>query len=639
MNDENEEVKWIAAYCRVSTDSEQQETSFENQKSYFEREIAKVKGARLYHIYADKGVSGTKLDRPEFNKMLEDAGLVHLEMSKRTRTGLQKGNSWELAAGEKPKFDEIWIKNTSRFSRNVAASGLIDKLSAKGVYINFLQQQIDTRKPESIIQLQILQVLDEHESRDKAQKVLWGQAESRRKGRIFTHPKIYGYKYIPEENRLVAIPEEAAVVKQIYEWYAEGKGFRVIMNLLRAKGIKTREGKDFGKTAVTHIINNEKYAGLNNSGKYTSGLVFVDKHSPTVKKEYEVKQTDRIEPIVSIDLYNKCRAIAQAKTDVYNQRGINKGYRKYSGIVYCAKCGRAYIGNVDRGRYFYNCHTKKNFGAKACDNLNINEERLDRYFTWLYDNYQSAISYFAQMDNNVNAVKMADICYKIMNYREEGNTAQQLNDAKEKLNKAFTLFTKMSGAAANVVQNQIEELSQEVNELQSRVDNNTSEKEALYKEVLTLYYTIERNLTIMMQQPKDVKGMIENHIARVYVDGSFVWCIFKGTRNDVSTGDDQTDENPELWETAKEESRFTWENIYKTLDKAGNIQQMNPNIPKGEGYILSPKDEKTGRYYIDEVMERIPAALKAEVKQQVYSGLIDESSGDSTADRVPDFVS
>ena len=82
MNNENEEVKWIAAYCRVSTDSEQQETSFENQKSYFEREIAKVKGARLYHIYADKGVSGTKLDRPEFNQMLEDAGLVHLEMSK-----------------------------------------------------------------------------------------------------------------------------------------------------------------------------------------------------------------------------------------------------------------------------------------------------------------------------------------------------------------------------------------------------------------------------------------------------------------------------------------------------------------------------------------------------------------------------
>lgn len=633
MSNENEKkpVKWIAAYCRVSTDTEQQETSFENQKSYFEREIAKVEGAKLYHIYADKGVSGTKLNRPEFNKMLEDAGLVHLAMSKRTRTGLQKGSSWEIAVGAKPKFDEIWIKNTSRFSRNVAASGLIDKLSAKGVYINFLQQGIDTRKPESIIQLQLLQVLDEHESRDKAQKVLWGQAESRRKGRIFTHPRIYGYKYIPEENRLVAIPEEAAVVKQMFEWYAEGKGFRVIMNLLRAKGIKTREGKDFGKTAVTHIINNEKYAGLNNSGKYTSGLVFVDKHSPTVKQEYEVKQTDRIEPIISLNLFNQCRAIAQAKTDVYNQRGINKGFRKYSGIVYCAKCGRAYIGNVDRGRYYYNCKTKKNYGTKACDNLNINEERLDHYFTWLYQNYQSAISYFAQMDNNMNAMKMADVCYKIMNYREDGNTAQQLKEAEEKFNKALSLYLTMRGAAANIAQKQVKELEQQVNELQSRLDNNTSEKEALYREVLTLYYTIERNLTIMMQQPKDVKSMIENHIARVYVDGNFVWCIFKGTRNDVSTGDDPTDTSPEWWESAKEESRFSWENIYKTLDKAGNIQQMNPNMPKGEGYILSPKDDKTGRYLIEEVLERIPTVLKTEVKQQIYSGLTDEPSGDSTA--------
>ena len=218
--------KRIAAYCRVSTDSEQQESSFENQKSYFEREIEKVKGVELYHIYADKGVSGTKLNRPEFDKMLCDAGLMYKDLSETIKKGWSKeqegvgrikGGIWIAVPGKEPLFDEIWIKNTSRFARNVTSVDIINKLNDKGVIIRFIEQNINTGDETGALVLHIMQSLDQSESEGKSSKVKWGQEESRRKGKIFTHGDIYGYHYIKEENRLVAIPEEAEVVKQIFD--------------------------------------------------------------------------------------------------------------------------------------------------------------------------------------------------------------------------------------------------------------------------------------------------------------------------------------------------------------------------------------------------------------------------------------
>lgn len=607
--------KRIAAYCRVSTDSEQQESSFENQKSYFEREIEKVKGVELYHIYADKGVSGTKLNRPEFDKMLCDAGLMYKDLSETIKKGWSKeqegvgrikGGIWIAVPGKKPLFDEIWIKNTSRFARNVTSVDIINKLNDKGVIIRFIEQNINTGDETGALVLHIMQSLDQSESEGKSSKVKWGQEESRRKGRIFTHGDIYGYHYIKEENRLVAIPDEAEVVKQIFDWYAEGKGFRVIINLLNAKGITTRSGKPFGKTQVNRIISNEKYAGLNNSGKYTTGKV-LHTHYPTVREDYTVSETDRIEPIVSKEIFYRCKKIKDSKQDVFNQRGQNKGFRKYSGVVYCYRCGAPYIGNVDKGRLFYNCKTKKNKGTAACDNLNVTEERLDRYFQWLFDNYLNSVAVFLNFTYFYTWDKLFPLVGEALYPKEDNSIGPRLQEAKDNLLKMLDRYNSASGAVKAVYQERLDELEARVTTLQEQFDNQNKSQENLYKEICSYYYTVQVQAENLVRKPTSIKEMIERCIDRVYVDGIYIFCTFKGLESPING-----------ISYALNEKYGVWLSIYRnSLDEQGKVMPVSGDLKNGEVEMVSPESEVRGKSEFELVFERIPERIKQEVRSQV----------------------
>lgn len=615
--------KRIAAYCRVSTDSEQQESSFENQKSYFEREIEKVKGVELYHIYADKGVSGTKLNRPEFDKMLCDAGLMYKDLSETIKKGWSKeqegvgrikGGIWIAVPGKEPLFDEIWIKNTSRFARNVTSVDIINKLNDKGVIIRFIEQNINTGDETGALVLHIMQSLDQSESEGKSSKVKWGQEESRRKGKIFTHGDIYGYHYIKEENRLVAIPEEAEVVKQIFDWYAEGKGFRVIINLLNAKGITTRSGKPFGKTQVNRIISNEKYAGLNNSGKYTTGKV-LHTHYPTVREDYTVAETDRIEPIVTKELFYQCKKIKDSKQDVFNQRGQNKGFRKYSGLVYCYKCGEPYIGNVDKGRLFYNCKMKKNKGTAACDNLNVTEERLDRYFQWLFDNYLNSVAFFLNFAYTKTFFELEPLISDAL-YQEVDKTIEpRLKEARENLlkmlDKVLDRYEKASDAVKAVYQERLDELEARVTDLQAQFDNQSKSRENLYKQICEYYYTVQLQAENLVRKPANIKEMIERCVDKVYVDGTYIFCTFKGLKAPVNGFAYSLTAKYTLWRT-----------IYKNyLDEQGRVKPDSGDLKNGEVPIPSADSDIPGKSEFDLVFEQIPDSIKQEVKKQVEHDL------------------
>lgn len=607
--------KRVAAYCRVSTDSEQQESSFENQKSYFEREIEKVKGVELYHIYADKGVSGTKLNRPEFDKMLCDAGLMYKDLSETIKKGWSKeqegvgrikGGIWIAVPGKEPLFDEIWIKNTSRFARNVTSVDIINKLNDKGVIIRFIEQNINTGDETGALVLHIMQSLDQSESEGKSSKVKWGQEESRRKGKIFTHGDIYGYHYIKEENRLVAIPEEAEVVKQIFDWYAEGKGFRVIINLLNAKGITTRSGKPFGKTQVNRIISNEKYAGLNNSGKYTTGKV-LHTHYPTVREDYTVAETDRIEPIVTKELFYQCKKIKDSKQDVYNQRGQNKGFRKYSGLVYCYKCGEPYIGNVDKGRLFYNCKMKKNKGTAACDNLNVTEERLDRYFQWLFDNYLNSVAVFLNFTYFYTSEKLLSLVGEALYPKIDNTIEPRLKEEQERLLKVLDRYENASDEVKAVYQKKLDELEARVTDLQVQFNNQGKSQENLYREICEYYYTVQVQAENLVRKPTSIKEMIERCIDRVYVEDTYIFCTFKGLEDPV---------NGFCYSLA---SKYTlWRTIYKNyLDEQGRVMPASGDLKNGEVEMVSPESEVPGKSEFDLVFERIPDSIKQDVRSQV----------------------
>lgn len=373
----------VVAYCRVSTNSRDQKNSFENQKMYFEREIRKNSEYDFTGIYADQGVSGTKLSRPEFDKMLYDAGLDVIEVINNDGDDRKMAKKYVTipSSTRKPKFDLILVKNTARLARNVLIESILRDLAKVGVYVKFLDLNKSTESQDDSLYIQVFQSIAEKESRDKSKSVIWGQKEGAKHGIINPGHHIYGYNYIKEENRLELIQKEAETIKTIFNLYAEGNGIRKIINRLHDQGVKTRENKDFCKTSIRRILTNEKYMGINARGKYDTGLVFNKNSYPKIRDKNEwfiYEKSDKIPPIVNKEIFDKCQKILENRINYKNQKGIYKGKTKYAGLLYCSSCGKPYISNMDRGRRFYNCSTKKKQGMKACHNDNISSEKLDK---------------------------------------------------------------------------------------------------------------------------------------------------------------------------------------------------------------------------------------------------------------------
>lgn len=417
----------VCAYCRVSTSSEAQETSYENQRSYFQRKVTEA-GHELVAIYADQGITGTKLLRPEFNRMLSDAGLQYIEgITTDPKTGRKiKGGSWEVTSVA-PKFDEIWVKNTSRFARSLSSTHILDALTAKGVGVFFVEQGFNTKDNTTRIALAIYQVLDEAESRDKSSKTRFGNEESAKKGGIRSSPKLYGYKYNPADKSFTIIPDEVENIRYIFNLYRSGIGVRSICTALRNEHRYTRNGKPFCKSTVRRILDNEKYAGLNNPLKYETGEVFTTKHSPKVRADYmeRVKPNEKIPAIISQEDFFYCRELLHSKVNYQKNIGVYNGISKYAGLLYCGLCGAKYYANKDKGRAFYNCSARKTLGTEYCPGVNVSEAEVDR----LLERMDEDAEYIYQQEVEITS----NIIFSVI--KETITTLEQSTERKEQASK------------------------------------------------------------------------------------------------------------------------------------------------------------------------------------------------------------
>ncbi|MBO7747912.1 recombinase family protein [Paenibacillus sp. MWE-103] len=374
----------VAAYCRVSTDSEEQATSFKNQQSYFRREISKDKKLKLFRIYADQGISGTSLNRrEEFSRLLYDAGLDEIKVS--------DNKSVFTVSHREPLFKYIYVKNTSRFARNVLVIEILRELLKKGVYVYFLDINHVFDSIEKEFMLNMFLNFSQQESIDKSAKVRFGLVESARKGTIFTNNNIYGYKYSKDTKELTVIEEEAEVIRTIFFLYSKGFGIRRILNYFEGEtletldGVKyvpsgvvrTRAGKPFVPTFIKRVLSNEKYYGTLVRNKYDTGSIF-SKKTATVKNTSEwILFEGRIPAIISKELFETCNSLRKAKLHHKNQTGVFRGYSEFASKIYCGKCGSSYTRNIDAGRVFFNCSLKKTKGTNACDNINVQETDIN----------------------------------------------------------------------------------------------------------------------------------------------------------------------------------------------------------------------------------------------------------------------
>lgn len=434
----------ICAYCRVSTNDKEQLSSFENQKSYFQREFGENDRFELVELYCDCGRSGTSLKRPDFDRMIADAGIDKSKMN---------GDLYLITG--KSKFTRILVKNTSRFARNVSADMLIKTLTKNGVYIDFVDTNLSTENAANILTLQVLQVLDENESRDKSRKVLFGIEEGIKRGNIHTHGKLYGYKYYPKpENRLEVIEEEAEVIRTIFDLYINhNMGVHRIRLYLTEHGMLARSGKPFSERGLRVMIQNETYSGRAVRKKFTNGLVF-DKHPTRETGQAHIFETDKIPAIIDIETFEKAQSILESKVQHSTQKGIYTGKTLFAGKIICGCCGSPYYASSSDniksagGRVrTYACKSKRTMNrdkdgnrVMLCNNPNISETTLikelenENYCFLLANNMLGATLFLKQ----IQGVLQANM--------DNENTAKihtltiQLNEVETKIEKLLDLM-------------------------------------------------------------------------------------------------------------------------------------------------------------------------------------------------------
>ena len=228
----------VAAYARVSTDNEEQQTSYEAQVDFYTRYIQSHPDWEFVGVYADEGISGTSTKKREgFNRMIADA-----------------------MAG---KIDLILTKSISRFARNTVDSlTAIRQLKEKGVEVYFEKENIYTLDAKGEVMITIMSSLAQEESRSISENVRWGKRKSMADGKVsMAYKNFLGYER-GEDGLPKIVEEEAKVVRKIYNLFLRGYTVRMIANCLTEQGVPTPSGKtQWSVSTIMSILQNEKYKG------------------------------------------------------------------------------------------------------------------------------------------------------------------------------------------------------------------------------------------------------------------------------------------------------------------------------------------------------------------------------------------
>lgn len=406
----------IAAYCRVSTDKEDQLNSLEAQKVFFAEYTTRT-GDNLIRLYADEGISGTKIkNRKEFLRMMSDA--------------------------EHGLFDMVVVKDISRFARNtVDLLQNVRKLKSLGIETQFLTANM-TSMGNSEFVLTIFGALAQEESANTSKRVKFGKKMNAEKGRV---PNIvYGYnKTIGDYFNLEINQEEAAIIRQIYQWYTqEGYGAAKISNKLNERGLKTKRNCRWSQNAVCRILTNELYTGKIINGKQEVADFLTGRRTDKDETDWMVVERPDLR-IIEPETYEKAQQILQSRNKAFNikhERQSNKYL--FSTLIKCKECGWSFRRTVRTYKNTYVrwvCSGHNGRGTDSCPNaVTVDEEEL----------IQALQEYFAEMlkqKKNViqNVVREFQRIYKAKdeNIEYEKELNQQLARLQKTRQKYMDMYT------------------------------------------------------------------------------------------------------------------------------------------------------------------------------------------------------
>lgn len=374
----------VAAYCRVSTDDEEQLTSYEAQIGYYTDKIQSNPEWQLVEVFADEGTSGVMTKkRDEFNRMIEMC-----------REG---------------KIDRILTKSISRFARNLVDSiKYIRELKSLGVSIYFEKENIDTGQMTSEMMIALYSVFAQAESESHSNNVKLGKRFGYKLGRVpMMYNKLMGYRK-GTDGQPEIIPEEAETIKLIFKKFLDGYSYGGIGKHLKEHGIKTKQGKeDWSPSVIMNILTNEKY----------KGDVLVQK---TYVVDLFTKQTARntgelpmyyiknhhipiIEPsifdMVQVEIARRNSLQAMSDKNVSHKSRFSSKYA-LTGLVVCGDCGGKYRRTTwsrnGKKRVVWRCISRLDYGTKYCTKSpTIEEEKI----------HTAVVSAMNTMLDNTNKIK------------------------------------------------------------------------------------------------------------------------------------------------------------------------------------------------------------------------------------------
>ena len=346
----------VAAYCRVSTLQEQQESSYEAQVSYYTEKIRGNPNWKLAGIYADDGKSATSTKkRSDFQAMIDDC-----------------------MAG---KIDMVLTKSISRFARNTVDALInIRKLKEKNIAVFFEKESINTLEGSGELLLTILSSQAQEESRNVSENCHWGIVRKFEDGKVIVnHSKFMGYTK-DEDGNLVIVLEEAEVVSRIFRLFLEGNSSYRIKRILEADGVKTATGQTtWYATTIDKMLSNEKYMGDALLQKtYTVDFLTKKKvKNRGIVPQYYIE--DDHEPIIPKELFHRVQEEKARRASIYRpasrkkdapQKGKYSSKYVLSDIMVCAECGQPYRRQVwskyGQKQAVWRCDNRLKHGSKRC---------------------------------------------------------------------------------------------------------------------------------------------------------------------------------------------------------------------------------------------------------------------------------
>lgn len=354
----------VAAYCRVSTNSEEQLNSYQAQLEYYVTKIKSHPDWILVGIYADQGISGTALKgRKEFKRMIRDC--------------------------ERGKVDLIITKSVSRFSRNTL-DGLefVRKLKNIGVGVFFEKENVNTLTLDNELVLTFMMSMAQAESESLSGNVKWGHRKNFKDGKVYyNYSNFLGYCEGADGNPEID-PEEAEIVRRIYHRYLQGQSVAQIIRDLEADGIKTVRGNDKWRDAVIRgILTNEKYMGDALLQKTFVPDVFTKRSKKNTGQLPKYYVHDCHPAIIDKETFERVQ-VEMARRSCLPQRSMKTITKqaKYSGkyalteVLKCGECGASFRRVIwtikGEKRIVWRCLTRMDLGKESCEAPTVYEDVL-----------------------------------------------------------------------------------------------------------------------------------------------------------------------------------------------------------------------------------------------------------------------